>query len=118
MFLIFLDNAIKYSPNDTKVRVSLENNNGAIRARFQDQGIGIAREHLGFIFERFYRAGRSSNGEAHSGGLGLAIAQAIARAQGGSIECASTPNIGSTFTVVLPLKHSPQDVAEMSPIAT
>lgn len=118
LFLIFLDNAIKYSPNDTQVQVSLENQNGAIRARFQDQGIGIASEHLGFIFERFYRAGRSSNGEAHSGGLGLAIAQAIAHAQGGSIECASTPNIGSTFIVVLPLTYSPRDVAEMSPTAT
>jgi signal transduction histidine kinase len=106
LFLIFLDNAIKYSPNSTRVRVTLERNDGTVQARFQDQGIGISNEHLPFIFERFYRAATTGNGEAHSGGLGLAIAQAIARAQGGSIQCESTPGLGSTFTVVLPLKTS------------
>ncbi len=106
LFLIFLDNAIKYSPNDTQVQVALERRDGTIQARFEDQGVGISNEHLPFIFERFYRAAPAGNGEAHSGGLGLAIAQAIARAQGGSIQCESTPGLGSTFTVVLPLKTS------------
>jgi signal transduction histidine kinase len=103
MFLIFLDNAIKYSPEATQVRVTLAQQDGTIRAGFEDQGIGISSQHLPFIFERFYRAAPSSSGEAHSGGLGLAIAQAIARAQGGSIECQSTPEGGSTFTVILPV---------------
>jgi signal transduction histidine kinase len=102
LFLIFLDNATKYSPNDTTVRVTLEDRNGTIRASFDDQGIGISAEHLPFVFERFYRAAPSASGEPHSGGLGLAIAQAIARAQGGSIECRSTVGIGSSFTVILP----------------
>jgi two-component system, OmpR family, sensor kinase len=102
LFLIFLDNAIKYSANNTQVRVSLEKQDSAIRARFEDQGMGISSDHLPFVLERFYRAAPSSSGEAQSGGLGLAIAQAIARAQGGSIECESTPNVGSTFTLVLP----------------
>ncbi len=115
LFLIFLDNAIKYSPGNTRIRVTLENTDGVIRARFEDQGIGISSEHLNSIFERFYRAAPSSNGELHSGGLGLAIAQAIARAQGGSIECTSTPQIGSTFIVVLPLTHSPKDGADELP---
>jgi signal transduction histidine kinase len=106
MFLIFLDNAIKYSPEDTQVRVTLAQRDGMIRARFADQGFGISSEHLPFIFERFYRAAPSSSGEAHSGGLGLAIAQAIARAQGGSIECHSTLGVGSTFTLILPVTSS------------
>ncbi len=106
LFLIFLDNAIKYSPNDTQVRVALERRDGTIQARFEDQGIGISNEHLPFIFERFYRAAPAGNGEAHSGGLGLAIAQAIARAQGGSIQSESTPGLGSTFTVVVPVTAS------------
>jgi two-component system, OmpR family, sensor kinase len=112
LFLIFLDNAIKYSPRDTEVRVSLEKQDGAIRARFEDQGIGISSGHLPFIFERFYRAAPSSSGEAQSGGLGLAIAQAIARAQGGSIECQSILGIGSTFTIVLPVTPLPEEVPE------
>jgi signal transduction histidine kinase len=115
LFLIFLDNAIKYSANNTQVRVSLEKQDGAIRARFEDQGMGISSGHLPFVFERFYRAAPSSSGEAQSGGLGLAIAQAIARAQGGSIECESTPNVGSTFTVVLPFTQSAEGVPGRTP---
>jgi signal transduction histidine kinase len=103
LFLIFLDNAIKYSPDGTEVHVSLTQSDAMIRVRFEDQGIGISTEHLAFIFERFYRAAPSNGGEVHSGGLGLAIAQAIAKAQGGSIECESTRGVGSVFTVVLPV---------------
>ncbi len=115
LFLIFLDNAIKYSPNDTQVRVSLEKQQGAIRVRFEDQGMGISTQHLPFIFERFYRAAPSGSGEAQSGGLGLAIALAVARAQGGSIECESTLDIGSTFTLVLPVTSSADGVSDGTP---
>jgi len=115
LFLIFLDNAIKYSLSGTSVRVTLENGDGEIRASFADQGVGISGEHLPFIFERFYRAGPASSGEAQSGGLGLAIAQAIVRAQGGSIECASTPGVGSTFTVVLPMTQHGESAPQITP---
>ncbi len=115
LFLIFLDNAIKYSPSDTQVRVSLEKQHGAIRVRFEDQGTGISSQHLPFIFERFYRAAPSSSGEAQSGGLGLAIAQAVARAQGGSIECESTLGVGSTFTLVLPASPTAEGLLEGTP---
>jgi signal transduction histidine kinase len=90
-------------------------NESGIRICFEDQGIGIAIEHLPFIFERFYRAARPGNGEAHSGGLGLAIAQAIVRAQGGSIECQSTPGSGSTFTILLPASQVVQIRPQNSP---
>ena len=103
LFLIFLDNAIKYSPDGTTIEVSLERHADTIRASFHDQGPGIAAEHLPHIFERFYRASHHGSSDSHSGGLGLAIAQAIVRAQNGSIECKSTPGLGSTFTIVLPL---------------
>src|SRR5882757_3180837 len=106
LFLIFLDNAIKYSPDGTRIRVTLEILDGTIQARFQDQGIGISPEHLPFIFDRFYRAAPLNSGEAQSGGLGLAIAQAIAIAHGGTIECESTDGVGSTFTVKLPNAHT------------
>ncbi len=106
LFLIFLDNAIKYSPDGTRIRVTLEILDGTIQARFEDQGIGIPSEHLPFIFDRFYRAAPLNSGEAQSGGLGLAIAQAIAIAHGGTIECESTVGVGSTFTVKLPFTHT------------
>jgi len=115
LFLIFLDNAIKYSPDGTRIRVTLECHDSMIRARFQDQGIGIANEYLPLIFNRFYRAAPLNSGEAHSGGLGLAIAQAIAIAHGGTIDCESTVGVGSTFTVILPITHPQEAVLEITP---
>src|SRR6266852_1385839 len=115
LFLIFLDNAIKYSPSGTRVGVTLENHDGVIRACFRDQGMGISGENLPFIFERFYRAAPSTSGEAQSGGLGLAIAQAIARAQPGSIACESSPGVGSTFTVILPASRSSAAAPDVEP---
>jgi signal transduction histidine kinase len=115
LFLIFLDNAIKYSPSDTNVHVTLENRVSQIRVVFADQGIGIPNEHLPFIFERFYRAAPANSGEAQSGGLGLAIAQAIVGAQGGSIECSSSPGVGSTFTIILPVISAHESDFEMRP---
>jgi signal transduction histidine kinase len=99
--IIFLDNAIKYSPPDTLVRVNLEKVHGQVRLKFQDQGYGIPSEDLPHIFERFYRARLPESSETRSGGLGLAIAHAIVHAQGGSIECESTPSSHTTFTVIL-----------------
>ncbi|HXJ94950.1 MAG TPA: HAMP domain-containing sensor histidine kinase [Terriglobia bacterium] len=103
LFLILLDNAIKYSPPETTVRVGLEKSNGLVKVEFEDQGIGISQSELPRIFERFYRASsQPTSGESQSGGLGLAIAQAIVQAQGGLIDCRSAPGCGSTFTVSLP----------------
>jgi signal transduction histidine kinase len=115
LFLIFLDNAIKYSLSGTSVRVTLESGDESVRASFADQGVGISSEHLPSIFERFYRAAPANSGEAQSGGLGLAIAQAIVGAQGGSIECDSEPGVGSTFTVVLPATLPRETPSEITP---
>lgn len=102
LFLIFLDNSLKYSRRAGAIRVGMASVNGSIQVKFQDQGIGIGKEHLPHIFERFYRVPQMDGAEAQSGGLGLAIAQAIVRAQGGSIECVSEVGSGSTFTIFLP----------------
>jgi two-component system OmpR family sensor kinase len=101
LFLAFLDNAAKYSPGGTRVSVALEARDGlGPRVTIEDEGPGIAPENLPHIFERFYRAGSD---EAQSGGLGLAIAQAIVRACGGKIECSSRLGEGTRFTVDLPV---------------
>jgi two-component system, OmpR family, sensor kinase len=106
LFLVFLENAVKYSPPDTRIRVTLGQSDGTVVIQFEDQGIGIASEHLPHIFDRFYRASGSDSAEARSGGLGLAIAQAIVTAHGGKIECQTAEGQGSIFTVILPL-HVP-----------
>ncbi|MGB6483862.1 MAG: ATP-binding protein [Candidatus Acidiferrales bacterium] len=102
LFLIFLDNSLKYSTRAGSIRVGMAVSNGNIRVQFADEGVGISPEHLPRIFERFYRVPQMDSTEAQSGGLGLAIAQAIVRAQDGSIECVSRPGAGSIFTVSLP----------------
>jgi signal transduction histidine kinase len=105
LFVIFLDNAIKYSATGTIVEVSLDAGSGQAEVRFRDSGAGIAPAHLPHIFERFYRAAPAGPGQGESGGLGLPIAQAIIRACGGSIDCRSVVGSGSTFTVRLPLTN-------------
>src|SRR5260370_7227883 len=80
LFLIFLDNAIKYSPGGTSIRVTLGNRHGEIRASFADEGVGISSEHLPFIFARFYRAAPASTREPHSLPLGLALPHTTLRA--------------------------------------
>lgn len=107
LFLVFLENAVKYSPANSVIRVSLARANDAVEVRFEDQGIGISPEHLPHIFERFYRAAESAEVETRSGGLGLAIAQAIVHAHGGRIECQTVQGRGSTFTVFLPPAGAP-----------
>jgi signal transduction histidine kinase len=103
LFLVFLENAVKYSPSHTRITVNLSRVNGSARVEFRDQGIGISPEHVPHIFERFYRANDMGHVEARSGGLGLAIASAIANAHGGRIECETSPGCGSTFSIILPL---------------
>jgi two-component system OmpR family sensor kinase len=107
LFLVFLENAVKYSPANSVIRVSLARANDAVQVQFEDQGIGISPEHLPHIFERFYRAAESAEVETRSGGLGLAIAQAIVHAHGGRIECQTVQGRGSTFTVFLPPAGTP-----------
>jgi signal transduction histidine kinase len=104
LFLIFLDNAIKYSPPQSRVRVRLGAPQGIAKVEFQDEGMGISDEHLPHIFERFYRGAPQTSEGVQSGGLGLAIAQAIVRAEGGSIHCQTALGRGTTFTIRLPLR--------------
>lgn len=99
LFLILLENAVKYSPPMTTIEVGIEVDAGKPLVIIRDHGMGIAPEHLPHIFERFYRASPDPNKESRSGGLGLAIAKAIIYAHAGTIECASRVGEGTTFTV-------------------
>jgi two-component system, OmpR family, sensor kinase len=112
--LIFLENAVKYSPSHTQVDVSLKRVGGFAQLIFKDQGIGISEEDLPHIFERFFRAVGPDTGGAKSGGLGLAIAQAIVKAHGGSIDCETAKGHGSKFTVRLPF-HAGAEQLETLP---
>jgi len=97
-----LTNAIQYNRPDGEVRVELRLENGLAVLKISDTGQGIAPEDLPRVFERFYRADKSRTG-AGNVGLGLSICKAIVEAHGGTIEVASEPNVGTTFTVRLPV---------------
>ncbi len=102
-FVALLDNALKYTPYEGSVTLSLVTGEGYATVKVSDTGIGILAEDLPHIFERFYRADRARSRERGGSGLGLAIAQNIVREHQGSIEVESMPGRGSTFTVKLPL---------------
>ncbi|MFZ2088922.1 MAG: ATP-binding protein [Desulfobaccales bacterium] len=96
-----IDNAVKYSGPMSSVQVEAGKDNGQVVLKVVDQGVGIAREHLSRLFERFYRVDPSRSRKVGGTGLGLAIVKHIAQAHGGKVEVESTPGQGSTFTVYL-----------------
>jgi signal transduction histidine kinase len=109
-----VENAIKYATGvGTRVAVSVgvttgEQGRSQAQLRVEDDGPGIAAEHLPHLFERFYRvdAARSQNAEGaapEGSGLGLSVVEWIAREHGGSVHVLSTPGAGATFDVLLPL---------------
>ena len=105
LILILVDNAVKYTPNGGKIIVRLENENES-RAIFsvQDSGIGIEKEDLDKIFDRFYRVDKVRSREMGGNGLGLSIATEILRLHDGKISVESEPDHGTKFTVELKKK--------------
>ena len=100
---ILLDNAIKYSPAGSQVTVSTRQKRSMVALSVSDHGPGIARDEQKKIFDRFYRSDEARTHDATGGyGLGLEIAQKIAKSHHGSIELTSTPGKGSTFSLLLP----------------
>ncbi|GAB4189989.1 MAG: ATP-binding protein [Phycisphaeraceae bacterium] len=97
-----MGNAIKYTPPGGEVVVSVAVEGDRISIVFKDKGIGIDKDELDKVFERFYRAKDSRVSQITGTGLGLPIAREIVRRHGGDIEVSSELNQGSTFTIHLP----------------
>lgn len=104
LFVILLDNAIKYSPEKSRITIEAKRRDGYIAITVRDQGMGISKHDLPHIFDRFYRAdsARASTGGDGGYGLGLAIAKQIIDSHNGKISATSAPKKGSAFTVRLP----------------
>ena len=103
--LNLLDNAIKYTPPDGQVSAGWKTQGEQLELQVKDTGIGIAHEHLPYLFDRFYRIDKARSRAGGGVGLGLAIARWIAEAHGGSIHVESAPDQGSTFIVLLPSRR-------------
>jgi len=97
-----IDNAVKYTPAEGRIRVGLEYRNGQARLYVDDTGIGIASEHFPHIFDRFYRVDSARPRHSSATGLGLAICHSIAVAHQGDLEIESQPGRGTRITLVMP----------------
>ncbi len=103
VFLNLLTNAIKYTPKDGTVTITLRLDEESVTTTITDTGIGMDSEHLEAIFDRFYRVNKTGNRNDGGSGLGLAIVKWIVYAHHGSVKVSSTPGQGSKFTVIFPL---------------
>ncbi len=109
LLLNLVTNAIKYTPPNGRVTISLVRGEEVVSLTVEDTGIGISAIDLPFVFERFWRADRvrSRSSERGGFGLGLAICQWIVQAHGGQLNVDSRLGRGSAFTVTLPLAGAP-----------
>lgn len=99
-----VENGIKYTPDGGKIRVTLVRDGRDAILKIADNGVGIPREDLTHIFERFYRVDKARSRDTGGTGLGLSIVQQIIRLHGGNIDVQSEPGKGTTFTIELPVK--------------
>lgn len=102
LFFILIDNAIKYTPENGVVKVSLHSDGDEAVIDVVDTGIGIAPEDVPHVFDRFWRADKARSRNMGGTGLGLSIAKWIVEKSGGTVRVESTVGHGSTFEVRLP----------------
>lgn len=100
MFLVIIDNAIKFSPEHSRIHLTLEEREETIFASIRDEGIGISPEELPNIFEKFYKSKLRQN--ATGSGLGLMIAKQISNRHNGTIQVISALNEGTDFQFTFP----------------
>ncbi len=106
-----LDNAIKYTPEGGEVHIKLGDHNGRALISIIDNGPGIRAKDLPRVFEKFYRA-RPELDDVPGSGLGLAIVKTIAEQHGGQVWAESQPDLGSTFTIALPILEVKKEPAK------
>jgi two-component system sensor histidine kinase ArlS len=101
VFLNLLDNARKYSPPRTKTSIQVKRSKRNVIIDIKDEGFGIPREDLAYIFERFYRVDKSRARTSGGTGLGLAIVKELIEAHNGTISVQSEVNKGTTFSITI-----------------
>jgi signal transduction histidine kinase/ligand-binding sensor domain-containing protein/AraC-like DNA-binding protein len=111
VFFNLISNAFKYSPNNSNITVEIkrmlpknENAESEVEIKVIDEGIGIEKEYLSHIFDRFYQIQDPSQKGKAGTGIGLSVSRDYIEAHGGSIKVESVPGQGSTFSVILPLQ--------------
>lgn len=104
VFIILLDNAIKYSPDKKSVTIKAVKTDSKVKIVVEDKGIGISKEDLPHVFDRFYRSDKSRSKQKVKGyGLGLSIAKRVINLHNGTIEAESVIGKGTKFVIYLPI---------------
>lgn len=112
MLRIFIDNAVKYTPAGGRITLSCRVDGQSVHYEITDTGIGIPAEEIPRVFERFYRVEQSRAKETGGSGLGLSIAQYIAKGNNARLSLKSALNEGTTVTVSFPVKTPSQEPAD------
>lgn len=107
MFINLIDNAVKYTPDNGKIAIRISSSGGAVLTEIEDNGIGIPKEHLPRIFERFYRVDKTRSRNLGGTGLGLSIVKHVVIMHGGKIDVHSEEGKGSRFSISLPYSYHP-----------
>jgi two-component system phosphate regulon sensor histidine kinase PhoR len=98
-----IDNAIKFSPENSVIKIEAHKSDHKVAIKVSDRGVGIERKHLPRLFERFYRIDKARSRSLGGTGLGLAIVKHIAQVHGGNVSVESTPGKGSIFSIYIPI---------------
>jgi len=98
-----LDNAVKYSKNSPRIKITTGNKNGELMVSVADNGIGISKEHHAQIFDRFYRVPTGNVHDVKGFGLGLSYVKKIVDSHNAQIKVESAVNKGTKFTILFPL---------------
>ncbi len=104
MFINLIDNAVKYTPELGEIGIELYSEDDELRIEIYDTGIGIPKDSLPRIFERFYRVDKTRSRKMGGTGLGLSIVKHIVIIHGGKIDVQSEEGNGSRFVINLPKK--------------
>ena len=110
-----LDNAIKYSPEETAIRISCREDGETVRIEVEDQGIGIPEGEIQNLFSRFYRVKNDTTLQVKGTGLGLYLSRYFIEAHRGTIEVKSEPGKGTLFTLTLPANLTGDSLAAAGP---
>ncbi len=108
VFSNLLDNAVKYNPGQPRIRIGWHREGNQVRIDVSDNGIGMPKEQVGRIFDKFYRVPTGNIHNVKGFGLGLFYVKQVIRAHGGKIEVQSEEGKGTTFGITLPLETEPK----------
>lgn len=102
VFSNLIENAIKYSPENSRILITSDEDHGSVIIQVSDQGVGIAEDELPYVFDKFYRSKDAKSSTIKGSGLGLYLAKYFVELHSGTISVDSRVGVGSTFTVEMP----------------